>query len=149
MYKNILFCGVKNCYQFLLHVWRILTIPLTCVINWYQFSYKWSTDTNSPSCEELVPISHKWDKLVLISHTWEELVPILHTCEESVPNIRICEESQLIVCIYQLRIGIEYKMQHLWVFLLIWGICMVATWNLTTCVFLSHVRNIGVKSVTY
>ena len=30
-----------------------------------------------------------------------------------------------------------------------WWICMIATWNLTTCVFLSHVRNIDMKSVTY
>ena len=29
------------------------------------------------------------------------------------------------------------------------GIRMIATWNLTTYVFLSHVRNIGMKSVTY
>ena len=30
-----------------------------------------------------------------------------------------------------------------------WWICMIATWNLNTCVFLSHVRNIGMKFVTY
>ena len=37
----------------------------------------------------------------------------------------------------------------LWGILSTWGICMIATWNFTTCVFLSHVRNIGMKSVTY
>ena len=30
-----------------------------------------------------------------------------------------------------------------------WGICMIATWILTTCIFLSHMKNIDMKSVTY
>ena len=30
-----------------------------------------------------------------------------------------------------------------------WGICMIVTWILTTCIFLSHMKNISMKSVTY
>ena len=90
-------------YQFLFQVWRI----------GIKSSYVWRIATNFNTWEDLVPISHTWDRIgTNISH---------------------------MSCI-TIVLGF---------FLSTWGICMVATWNLPTCVFLSHVSNIGIKSVTY
>ena len=84
---------------------------------------------------------HVWRIGIKSSYMWR-IGTNSHACEELVPNSHIWD-------------WIGTNISHMWAitfvlgFLSTWGICMVATWNLPTCVFLSHVSNIGIKSVTY
>ena len=121
------------------------------------FSNVWRPGTSFIRCEKLVPNFHKCEKsvpnhqicekLVSISHvnngiktlTCEELVPNDHTCEKLVPKYHRCEELVLNRhrCQSQNSEELESnaKRSRFGGILSMWGICMYAIWNLTSCVF--------------
>ena len=62
----------------------------------------------------------------------------------------VCNIVEISLHVYEImpsvwKIGIECKMQQIWV----WRILISVLWNLTAYVFLSYVRDIGLKFVTY